>query len=144
MPPRQLLLTIANSLVERVPTLRPLAISPCILSLFRSYIVTREAFRLYWELLEPDGVLAVNITHKSLDLAPVVLAQVHERKKRGLLVHTPYRRATGAWLVDWVLLTDDETVVGNAPPATIAGPMADGLQPIVWTDDYSNLFQVLK
>ncbi len=36
------------------------------------HLLTREAFRLYWRHLKADGVLAVHISNRYLNLAPVV------------------------------------------------------------------------
>lgn len=36
--------------------------------------MTREAFGLYYRLLKPNGVLAIHLTNRYLDLQPVVQA----------------------------------------------------------------------
>ena len=36
------------------------------------HLLTRQAFALYWRHLKPDGVLAVHVSNKYLNLAPVV------------------------------------------------------------------------
>ena len=35
------------------------------------HLLTREVMQLYFKLLKPDGVLAVHISNRYLDLAPV-------------------------------------------------------------------------
>ena len=36
------------------------------------HLLTREAFELYWHHLRPDGILAINITNRHLDLSMVI------------------------------------------------------------------------
>ncbi len=38
-----------------------------------THLLTREAFELYWRHLKPDGVLAMHVSNRYLDLSPVVL-----------------------------------------------------------------------
>src|SRR5690606_1581853 len=46
------------------------------------HLLTREAFDLYWQALEPDGVLAINISNRHVDLSPVVrkAAELHGKE----------------------------------------------------------------
>ena len=36
------------------------------------HLITREAFQVYFRHLKPNGILAVNITNKYLNLQPVM------------------------------------------------------------------------
>ncbi len=45
------------------------------------HLLTREAFRIYWRHLKPDGVLAVHISNRYLNLAPVVMLAAKESGK---------------------------------------------------------------
>jgi hypothetical protein len=45
----------------------------------------------------------------------------------------------------WILLARDSALVGNPAIAAYAEPMKGYVSPVrLWTDDYSNLFQILK
>jgi spermidine synthase len=94
------------------------------------HLLTAEAFQLYLSHLKPDGVLAVHITNRYLDLQPVVLRQAEHAGMRARVIHN---------------LADDEEFVYEATwvlaSATRSPPYRG---PDLWTDDFSNLLQALK
>jgi spermidine synthase len=110
------------------------------------HLLTREAMALYLDHLRPDGVIAVHISNRHLDLRPVVegLAREHH-------LHFATIEDTGGddrwWIYDttWVLLSrdparlavDDIRRVTQAPPDESA-------RFVHWTDDHASLFEVLK
>jgi spermidine synthase len=96
------------------------------------HLLTREAFATYFHLLRPDGVLAIHLTNRYLDLAPVVEAVAADLGKRVVEVHSAADRERQILAADWAVVSDS----GNS--ATPARHVR------LWTDDYSNLFQVLK
>ncbi len=96
------------------------------------HLLTKEAFATYFHLLKSDGVLAIHLTNRYLELAPVVEAAGAAFGKQVAKVHNiadPEQRVLAA---DWAVVSG-EAVAGNAAKAVR-----------LWTDDYSNLFQVLK
>jgi hypothetical protein len=87
-----------------------------------THLLTREAFELYFSKLKADGVVAVHISNKFVDLKPVLAAVSQALNKRA--VETQSKLTTeGAVFATWVL-------IGNGPR--------------LWTDDYSNVLQLLK
>jgi hypothetical protein len=108
------------------------------------HLVTKEAFALYLEHLAPDGVIAAHITNAHLDLLPVFqqLATFHDLR----LLSIEYGgNADGGYASHWVLLSPDASVL-NIPAlqARAADLSAYSTDVRLWTDDYSNLFQILK
>lgn len=108
------------------------------------HLVTKEAFGLYLAHLAPDGVIAAHITNLHLDLLPVLwrLAEAH-----GLhLVSVAYEGdADGGYASQWVLLARDAALLDVSAireRAQDLGGYSTDLR--LWTDDYSNLFQILK
>jgi hypothetical protein len=108
------------------------------------HLVTKEAFSLYLAHLAPDGVIAAHITNLHLDLQPVFwrLAQHY-----GLsIMRINYDgNENGGFASHWILLARDPAFLEI--PALQAGAVdlrgyTSSLK--LWTDDYSNLFQVLK
>lgn len=108
------------------------------------HLVTKEALALYLEHLAPDGIIAAHITNLHLDLQPVFwgLAQYY-----GLsMARVNYEGdSNGGYASHWILLSRN--------PATLEIPAirehavdlsgySTNLR--MWTDDYSNLFQILK
>jgi hypothetical protein len=108
-----------------------------------AHLLTEQAFSVYLRHLRADGVIAVNITNHQLDLAPV-LAGVAARYGLGST-----RRFTKAnaermlFRADWVLLSKNQRFLAANP--TVLPPDANtSRRALLWTDDYSNLFQLLK
>jgi len=97
------------------------------------HLLTREAMALYFRHLKPDGVLAVHISNRYVDLAPVVAAVSKAAGKSVRLVNTPGGE-NEVVAASWMLLTADPGAKAGAGESTTR----------IWTDDYSNLFQALK
>ena len=49
------------------------------------HLITREAFQIYWRHVKPDGVLAVHVSNRFLDVGPVVAMQAEQDGKRVLM-----------------------------------------------------------
>lgn len=116
------------------------------------HLLTREAIALYADRLMPGGVLAIHISNKYLDLRPVVARLATDR---GLAVRlgvktesavaedgTPLPLASSASM--WVALaaqaaTLDRLELGERWSALVTPAGGD-----VWTDDYSNLLEVIR
>jgi len=108
------------------------------------HLLTREAFDLYLRHLKPAGILAVHISNQYLDLAPVVeqLASVHGLTAR--LVHVSKDEARLYPNSDWILMTRDGAFFARPELASAAKMIEQRPDLRLWTDDYNNLFQVLK
>lgn len=106
------------------------------------HLITREAFELYYKHMKPSGIIAIHISNKYLDLEPV-LARIAE------VMHKP------AYTMDsedngdcfgttYVLFASDPEIfrgpefAGRGRRARVKARVA------MWTDDYSNLFHILK
>ncbi|HXZ27054.1 MAG TPA: fused MFS/spermidine synthase [Terriglobales bacterium] len=108
-----------------------------------AHLLTQEAFRLYLARLKPEGVLAVNISNRALDLRPVVLAAA---ERFGLGVVWVYQAPGDRFHPgsSWMLLARDRARLATPGLARAASPLA-GAPPVrPWTDDFSNLYRVLK
>jgi hypothetical protein len=108
------------------------------------HLVTKEAFALYLEHLAPDGVIAAHITNLHLDLQPIFWQLA---KEYGLtMVRINYEGDThGGYASHWILLSRDPALL-NIPAIQIRTLNLSGYATNLklWTDDYSNLFQILK
>jgi hypothetical protein len=109
------------------------------------HLLTREAFALYFRHLKPTGILAVHVSNRYLDLVPVVARNARDLGKAVVDVDDEDEDADYFANSDWVLVSADAAIFGDAAfksssvqPARIR----PNLRP--WTDDYSNLFQILK
>src|SRR5207247_1095260 len=74
------------------------------------HLLTREAFALYLRHLRgADGVVAVHVSNKYLDLKPVVRGLAGALGLRAVLVDSP---ASGSvWSSDWVLVVRDDALL---------------------------------
>jgi hypothetical protein len=112
------------------------------------HLVTREALRMYFSRLKPDGVVVFNISNRYLDLEPVLAALAREEGLFALAnldldVPADHRKA-GRMPSHWAFIARTEASLamfrghrGWRTPQARAG-----VRP--WTDDYSNLLNILK
>ena len=106
------------------------------------HLLTREAIEIYLRKLSPSGVLAIHISNRYLDLRPVV----HELAERFKL-HSGWVHSPGGPLSqqsDWILLARDDEVLGQVEVASRLQSLDSQRKVRLWTDDYSNLFQILR
>jgi hypothetical protein len=109
-----------------------------------THLLTQEAFNLYWQHLTEEGVLAVHISNSHLDLAPLLQGLASAIDKQALWFKTAADRQ-GNNGAQWVLLTNNADLLDNTKirQKSSPWPLSDG-EPLVWTDNFSNLFSVLK
>ncbi len=109
------------------------------------HLLTREAFQLYFKHLRPEGILAVHVSNKHLRLAPVVERVATSLGLQTLEVDNEAIDEAQVFESDWVLVAKPENPTLLLPLVSSAGtPVAPRPELRVWTDDYSNLFQIWK
>ncbi|HVT94843.1 MAG TPA: fused MFS/spermidine synthase [Bryobacteraceae bacterium] len=108
------------------------------------HLLTREVFALYLRHLRPGGVLAVHVSNQYLDLAPIVREIAARYNLPAVLVRTPDDDDELLDAADWVLLSRNRSFLERkeVSGASAEIPLRPNLR--MWTDDYNNLFQVLK
>jgi spermidine synthase/MFS family permease len=111
------------------------------------HLITREALGVYLKHVKPDGVVAFHVSNRFLDLIPVVARLAKEHGVHAVLVRddpdeeVDHRRSRS----DWVLVSRSperlkrEAIVDRGGEA-----VEDRPDWRTWTDDYSNLIQILK
>ena len=110
------------------------------------HLLTKEVMQLYFKLLKPDGVLAVHISNRYLDLAPVCERGAEFVGKKATVVADDASDNTFANSTTWVLITAPDNNVFQNPsfeganmyPATAAATFRG------WTDDYSSILPILS
>ena len=108
------------------------------------HLLTREAFASYFRHLKPDGVLAIHITNRFLDLRPVVKTGAEPLGAEVRLVANESDSARLVYGADWVLATRDARLFATEPFKDVAQIVAAPSNFRAWSDDYSSLFAVLK
>ena len=107
-----------------------------------THLLTKEAFEIYDRHLAPDGVLAVHITNRYIDLAPVVEGLAEHFKFGVTRIYTEANERNLIYRADWMLLTRNAEFLSSHPsdPPDNVVPRRVRL----WTDHYSNLFEILQ
>jgi len=108
------------------------------------HLLTREAFAVYFRQLKPDGVLAVHISNRYLDLAPVVNQEAQAFGKPVLMIDNESDEEGDISASSWMLVSSRPGYLNRASlkSFSVLIPSHPGLR--IWTDDYSNLWQIVK
>jgi len=109
------------------------------------HLITREAFQTYLRHLKPGGILAVNVSNKHLDLRPVMERGAAAVGRIALFYsYDAPEEDSFCKNADWVLIAEPN-VRETQPKLFAAGQV---LKPYTgfraWTDDFSNMFRILK
>ncbi|MCC7484608.1 MAG: fused MFS/spermidine synthase [Burkholderiales bacterium] len=107
------------------------------------HLVTREALRVYLRHMKPGGVVAFHVTNRFLRLAPVVKRLAAE-SGLGTLLIIDDSEENDLSKTDWVFVTRDAALLARAELAKHASAIEDIPGLGVWTDDFNNLFRILK
>ncbi|MCE3261305.1 MAG: integral rane protein-like protein [Pseudoduganella sp.] len=103
------------------------------------HLLTQEAFAIYFRHLRADGVLAIHISNRYLDMAPVVRRAADAFQRTAFLSENASDPARGTTASTWVLIGPrarlQRYALQEVPPAPDVRP---------WTDDYSSLLGIMK
>jgi SAM-dependent methyltransferase len=107
------------------------------------HLLTKEAMELYFRHLRPNGILAVHISNRYLDLQPVLLGESKATGKLARVVDTDDDETQDVFGATWVLMANPEA---GFPEEVLKNSAEIEPKRVVrlWTDDYSNLFRILK
>lgn len=107
------------------------------------HLLTVEAMQLYWQHLQADGVLAVHVSNNYLDLTGLLRNQAAKFDKQALFIATAAAGVNPA--TQWVLITSNKRFSQQAAIQNAVRPWPGSVSSEVsWTDQRSNLLQVLK
>lgn len=105
------------------------------------HLMTAEAVGEYVELLKPDGILAIHISSRYLELRPVIYGNALENDlaARYRFDAEPVDHAVSS---HWTLLANNADTFSDHVFADMN--TFDDVEPLVWTDTYSALFPVVE
>jgi spermidine synthase len=110
------------------------------------HLITREALGTYLRHVKPDGIVAFHVSNRYFKLPPVVARIAQDHGVHAVLISDDASEDDGDNTTsDWVLVSRDPAAL--ATKEIIAhGPVTPKLRPRqrAWTDNYSNLVQVLR
>ncbi|MCM8594701.1 spermidine synthase [Accumulibacter sp.] len=110
-----------------------------------THLLTIEAIRTYLRQMKPDGVLAVHITNRYLDLRPVLAGAARHFGMKALAVELdPDDDDRFCRHSLWVLLARPERAEALRRSLDNAGKLAPRPGFALWTDGFSNLIGILK
>jgi hypothetical protein len=114
-----------------------------------AHLLTDESFALYEQHLRhddsgnPTGVLAIHISNRYIDLEPVVAALAKKYGYQTINVHKDEDGGAFDTGSDWVLVSKNEEFLNN-PVVNSAGAPLDSNRTLLWTDQFTALFPILK
>ncbi len=111
------------------------------------HLLTREAFALYRDSLNPGGLILLNFSNKFLDLKPVLARLVADAGMHALTQEfvPPFEMIPEVAPANWLIAArngDELRTFAEDPrwtPLTV-----EGRGPRLWTDDYSNILSVMR
>jgi spermidine synthase len=112
------------------------------------HLVSREAFRLYLAKLSPEGIIAMHISNRYMNLAPVVANLAADA---GLVA---YRwdddeeddedpQSVGKRVSDWVIMARDQRQLANIARNGDWKKLQPNPEYPVWRDAHSNLLSII-
>lgn len=108
------------------------------------HLLTKEAMQLYFRHLKPGGVAAVHISNRYIDLRPVLAKVADDLGKHAIVVETDDNSEGTCYGTTWVLMADPGSVIERPNIMSKAEVLTPPSWLRTWTDDYSNVFRVLK
>lgn len=108
------------------------------------HLLTREAFGQYFRHLAEGGVLAVHVSNRHLNLAPIVKLAADHYGKSAIKIASADDDDRAVSSADWVLVASDAGYFAARSLIELGAviPVDDRVR--AWTDDYSSLWPVLR
>jgi spermidine synthase len=108
------------------------------------HLLTREAFATYFRHVRPGGVVAVHISNRYLDLAPVVKQAAAHFGKRVVRVRNEDDYVRGVYSSTWLLLADSAEALARLRLDDAAESLDDVATVPLWTDQFSNVYELAR
>jgi SAM-dependent methyltransferase len=103
------------------------------------HLLTLEAFAEYMRHLKPDGVLAIHISNNFVNLLPVCAAAADRLGLVWTWIDDAGATDEEHGGTDWVLFAREPERL-----EPYQGEFMPPVRPVLWTDDYSNIFRLLR
>ena len=110
------------------------------------HLLTLEAFHIYLEKLRHDGAIVLNISNLYLDFRPLLAGVVQHFGLKMAVVSSEGDVALGLIAADYAIITDNQSFVDllERNSAVRFSDGARGVSPVTWTDNYNNIFQLMR
>jgi hypothetical protein len=110
------------------------------------HLLTQEAFQIYLNRLSPDGILAINISNRIIDLRRAIEGNARQsRLYLSHIIHHPESEDWWRFSSEWLLLAPRRETLntasitewsGIANPADLDGP--------IWSDEFASILPMLR
>jgi SAM-dependent methyltransferase len=111
------------------------------------HLLTREAFEIYFRHLKADGVIAVHISNRHLNLLPPIMGVA--KQFRTMIRSINWDEPNKPWWFSssrWVILSRNQPFMLSPALAAHASimPDADAAKAVLWTDDYASVLPFVQ
>jgi len=107
------------------------------------HLLTQEAFTHYFRHLKSDGILALHITNRFLNLSPVIKTAANTFNQDVKLVSFAASETKVGYRSEWALISKDKKAFRNIQFIN-AQEIEEPKGFTVWRDDYSSLLSIIK
>jgi tetratricopeptide (TPR) repeat protein len=113
------------------------------------HLLTKEAFSIYERHMKTNGMIAVNVSNRHINLDPVIANLAREFNYQMVVVDS-FTPRDKPWIMNasWALLARNAygDKIVNSPAIQLASrpPRTNSVSIPLWTDDFASLFQVLR
>ncbi len=109
------------------------------------HLMTKESFAVYLNHLKPNGILAVHISNKYVNLEPVVSSLAGHFNLSAVIIKSESAADKAQAASTWVILSPDSDLLKNETIKSVAIDFpVDLFSSNLWTDNYSNILRVLR
>jgi spermidine synthase len=104
------------------------------------HLLTREAFVVYLRQLKPEGIIAVHVSNRYLDLVPVVRGAAESLGLRAAVIESSGNDSRSIYRATWVLVGNETGLLAQMQLTS----EEESRKQILWTDDYSSILPTFK
>ncbi|MDA7979075.1 MAG: fused MFS/spermidine synthase [Pirellulales bacterium] len=109
------------------------------------HLLTKECYDIYWKHLESDGILAIHISNRYLELEHVIRGLAETDNRRAFRISDAPQKGDGIRFTsnEWMLVTRNQEFIDRLDLPDDPPP-DQRLPTVLWTDDFSSLLSVLQ
>ena len=107
-----------------------------------AHLLTREAFDIYLKHLADGAMIAVHISNLYFDLRPVVEGVADVHGLHSIAIQTPEVNPPVDPSSEWILLSKAASTLEDG--AAFRNVVPEQPRRVLWTDSFSNLFEILR
>jgi hypothetical protein len=112
------------------------------------HLLTNEALELYIKRIKPNGIIAIHVSNRFVDLAPLLQRQAEDLNIPAVYtLYSPDKKNTEEQYYDatsWVLLTNNQAFLDHPLVNFARRNWPEQASDVRWTDDYTPLIPLLR